>query len=160
MRTHDHSRRAVTALEAVFFPETFLKRMKLPILSHAFDRYDVCAVCLNRKYRARLYREPIGQDRTCATNTGSRAGFHTSAGTSPARSASARRGGTRRSAGVELPRAPRAKGFGIDSQRDAVAPECFRSHRRVHVFAYRSGPDSVYDSREVEPGFEREQGCP
>src|SRR5438093_11569575 len=70
MRTHDHSRRAVTALEAVFFPETFLKRMKLPILSHAFDRYDVCAACLNRQYRARLYREPIGQDRTSATNTG------------------------------------------------------------------------------------------
>src|SRR5213594_1251675 len=70
MRTHDHSGRAVTALEAVFFPEAFLKWMKLPILSHAFDRYDVRAVCLNRKYRARLYGEPIGQDRTCATNTG------------------------------------------------------------------------------------------
>src|SRR6266566_5877685 len=90
----------------------------------------------------------------------SRAGFHTSAGTSPARSASPRRGGTRRSAGMELPRAPRAKRFGIDSQRDAAAPECFRPHRRVHVFAYRRGPNSVYDSREVEPGFEREQGCP
>ena len=70
MRTHDHSWRAVTALEAVFFPEAFLKRMKPPILRHTFDRDDVCAVCLNRKYRARLYREPIGQDRTCATNTG------------------------------------------------------------------------------------------
>src|SRR5437867_9992968 len=32
MRTHDHSWRAVTALEAVFFPEAFLKRMKPPIL--------------------------------------------------------------------------------------------------------------------------------
>src|SRR5262245_19815365 len=70
MRTHDHSGRAVTALEAVFFPEAFLEWMKLPILSHAFDRYDVCAVCLNRKYRARLDREAIGQDRTGATNTG------------------------------------------------------------------------------------------
>src|SRR5437016_8002494 len=89
----------------------------------------------------------------------SRAGFHTSAGRSLARCASPRRGGTRCSAGMELPRAPRAKGFGIDSQRDAAAPECFRPHRRVHVFAYRRGPNSVYDSREVEPGFEREQGC-
>src|SRR5262249_7485427 len=66
---------------------------------------------------------------------GSRAGFHTSSGTNLARSASPRRGGTRRSAGMELPRAPRAKGFGIDSQRDAAAPECFRPYRGVHVFA-------------------------
>ena len=69
MRTHDHSRRAVTTLEAVFFPETFLKRMKLAIFGHAFDRHNVCAVGLDRKHRARLHRESIRQDRAGAANT-------------------------------------------------------------------------------------------
>ena len=52
VRAHDHARRAVSALQAVFFPEAFLQRMQLPVSGHAFDRDDVRTIRLDRKHRA------------------------------------------------------------------------------------------------------------
>src|SRR5437660_4501161 len=68
MRAHDHSRSAVTALKAVFFPETFLQGMELSVFGHAFDRHEIRAVGLHRKHRAGFHGKAIRQNRTCATD--------------------------------------------------------------------------------------------
>jgi hypothetical protein len=43
-RGHDHSRRAITALQTVAFPEPFLHRMQTAIRRQALDRSDVRSV--------------------------------------------------------------------------------------------------------------------
>src|SRR5262245_32264043 len=70
MRAHDHSRSAVTALKAVFFPETFLQWMELSVFGHAFDRHQIRAVSLDCKHGAGFHGQAIRQDRAGATDAG------------------------------------------------------------------------------------------
>src|SRR5579864_2343905 len=58
---HDHAGRAVSALQAVFFPEAFLKRVEIVFGCEAFNRGHGALVGLNRKHRARLYRFAVEQ---------------------------------------------------------------------------------------------------
>ena len=67
---HDHTRSAVTALQSVAFPETFLHRMQLAVPSQALDSGHFGTVRLDGKNRARLHRAAILQDRAGATNAG------------------------------------------------------------------------------------------
>jgi hypothetical protein len=67
---HDHTRRAVTALQPVAFPETFLHRMKLTISSEALDSGHFGTVGLDGKNGAGLHRAAILQDGAGATNAG------------------------------------------------------------------------------------------
>src|ERR1700692_4852764 len=48
---HQHSRRAIAALQAVLLPEAFLHRVELAVLLEPFDRRDLVAVGLHREHR-------------------------------------------------------------------------------------------------------------
>src|SRR4051794_38498281 len=50
---HDHARRTVTALQAVFFPEALLQRMQVAVRREPLDRRDGGSVGLNREDGAR-----------------------------------------------------------------------------------------------------------
>src|SRR5579864_9466351 len=65
-RRHDHSRRAITALQAVVFPETLLHRMQLALGRHALNGRDLGAISLDSKQRAGFYRLAIHQHGTSA----------------------------------------------------------------------------------------------
>ena len=67
---HDHTRSAVSALQTVALPETFLHRMELTVSSQALDSGHFGTVRLDGKNRARLHRAAILQDRAGATNAG------------------------------------------------------------------------------------------
>ena len=67
---HDHTRRAVTALQAVAFPEAFLHRMQLAVSSQALDGSHFGTVRLDGENRTRFHRAAILQDRAGATNAG------------------------------------------------------------------------------------------
>jgi hypothetical protein len=69
MRAHDHSRRAVSALQSVLFPEALLQWMEFAVFGHALDSHEVRTVGLNRKHRARLYSQTIRKDRAGAADT-------------------------------------------------------------------------------------------
>ena len=56
---HDHARRAVAALQAMMFPETFLHRMQLAFCSQSFNGGYFRAVSLDCEQRAGLYRLSI-----------------------------------------------------------------------------------------------------
>src|SRR5262249_30859977 len=64
----DHSRSAITALEAVVFPEAFLNGVKLTVCRKPFDRCYARPIGLHCEYRARLYRLAIDKNRTRAAN--------------------------------------------------------------------------------------------
>jgi len=68
--SHDHARRAETALQAMLFPESFLHCTQLPILGHTLDRRDGGAVRLRSKDRAALDRLAVDMDRARATGAG------------------------------------------------------------------------------------------
>ena len=51
---NDHSRCAVTALQSVALPESFLHRVKLAVFHESLDGRDLGAVCLNGQHGARL----------------------------------------------------------------------------------------------------------
>jgi hypothetical protein len=59
---HDHAGSAVTALEAMTFPEAFLHPVQLPVFGEAFDRGDLRAIGLDGEDGARLHRFAILQD--------------------------------------------------------------------------------------------------
>src|SRR5215831_20176282 len=61
-RRHDHSRCAIAALQAVFFPESFLHRMQIAIGGQAFNRGDVAAIRLHREHGAGLDRLSVERD--------------------------------------------------------------------------------------------------
>src|SRR5437762_802559 len=67
---HDHTRRAVTALQSMAFPETLLHRMELTISSQALDSGHFGTVRLDGENRTRLHGAAILQDRAGATNAG------------------------------------------------------------------------------------------
>src|SRR2546423_15699159 len=67
-RGHDHSGRAIAALQSMLLPEAFLHRMQFAIRSQTFDGRDIRAVCLDRKHRARLYSLPVENHRACAAD--------------------------------------------------------------------------------------------
>ena len=67
---HDHTRSAVTALQAVAFPETLLHRMELTVSSQALDSGHFGTVRLDGKNGTGLHRAAILQDRAGATNAG------------------------------------------------------------------------------------------
>src|SRR5215472_10536181 len=54
LRSHDHSRRAESALQPVLVPERFLHAVQLPVACESFHRDDVRAVRLRREHRAAL----------------------------------------------------------------------------------------------------------
>jgi hypothetical protein len=56
-------------LQAVFFPECLLERVKVSVFGHALDRNDIGAISLNRKHRARLDGKAIRQDSASPANT-------------------------------------------------------------------------------------------
>jgi hypothetical protein len=56
---HDHARRAVAALQAVHFPESFLQRVQVSGLTHAFNRGDARAIDLYREHRAGFHGDTI-----------------------------------------------------------------------------------------------------
>src|SRR5256885_9796488 len=60
---HDHSRRAVTALQAVLLPESLLHRMEFPISGKPFNRGDIGAVSLDGKHCAGLHGLAVDEDR-------------------------------------------------------------------------------------------------
>ena len=61
-RGDDHSRRAVPALQAVLFPESFLDRMQVAVRSESFNRRYVAAVGLDGQHRAGLNGLSIEQN--------------------------------------------------------------------------------------------------
>jgi hypothetical protein len=67
---HDHSRRAVTALQTVLLPESFLHGMQISVCGHAFNGCDAGAISLNGKHRARLYGHAIDDDGTGTADRG------------------------------------------------------------------------------------------
>ena len=67
---HDHTRRAVTALQSVTLPEPFLHRMQLAVSSQALDGSHFGTVRLDGENRTRFHRAAILQDGAGATNTG------------------------------------------------------------------------------------------
>ena len=60
--SHDHSGRAVAALQSMLFPESFLHRMQFAVLRQAFDGRDLRAVGLHGEHRARLHRLAVELD--------------------------------------------------------------------------------------------------
>src|SRR5437016_145472 len=64
----DHSRRAVTALQTMAFPKTFLHRMQVAVRGEAFDRSDVRSIGLHCEHRARLHRLTVDQNCAGAAN--------------------------------------------------------------------------------------------
>src|SRR5262245_51994540 len=70
MRTRDHSRSAVAALQAMLLLKSFLMSLDIAVLGYSFDRSKIRSVSLNRKPRARLNRQPISQNRAGATYAG------------------------------------------------------------------------------------------
>ena len=65
---HDHSRRAVAALQAVAFPKTFLNRVQIAVRRKTFDRRDIRSVCLHREHGARFHGQTVKQDSARAAN--------------------------------------------------------------------------------------------
>src|SRR5215471_3251612 len=65
-RSHDHSRRAVAALQAMMFPESLLDGMLLAALRQALDGGDCGTVSLGRQHGARLYCLAVHQHRARA----------------------------------------------------------------------------------------------
>jgi hypothetical protein len=63
---HDHSRRAVAALETVVLPERLLQRMEPAVGGEALDRRDLGAVGLCRQHGAALHRLAVQVHRTGA----------------------------------------------------------------------------------------------
>ena len=51
MAGHNHSRRAVAALESVIFDECFLYRAQLTVLCQTFDGRDFAAIRLHREMK-------------------------------------------------------------------------------------------------------------
>src|SRR5215475_6669007 len=51
-RRDNHSRRAVSALQTVMFPKTFLDRMQIPVCCQSLDRCHIAAISLNGQHRA------------------------------------------------------------------------------------------------------------
>ena len=54
-RRDDHSRRAITTLQAVLLPKAFLNGMQCAVVRESFDRRHVRAIGLDGKHRARLH---------------------------------------------------------------------------------------------------------
>src|ERR1700757_3017913 len=68
-RGHHHARRAIPALQAMAFPESFLDGVHLAI-TEALDRGHFRAVSLDSKYRTRFNRLPVNEDGARAANAG------------------------------------------------------------------------------------------
>src|SRR5262245_49607613 len=66
---HQHSRRAVAALKAVFLKETVLKRMKFAVLFETFDGGNRTPVSLHGEDGARLHGFSVEHDGTRAAVT-------------------------------------------------------------------------------------------
>jgi len=64
-RGHDHSRRAIAALDRVLGMECLLQRVPLPV-GHALDRGDLSTIGLYRKDGAAFHRFAVQVDRACA----------------------------------------------------------------------------------------------
>src|SRR5262249_52454744 len=56
---HQHTRSAVSALQAVLLEETFLKRMELTVRLETFDCQHFATIGLNREHRTRLHCAPV-----------------------------------------------------------------------------------------------------
>src|SRR5579884_838444 len=69
-RRHDHSRRAIPALQAVLLDESLLDRMKRSIARQSLDGGEGGAVELDGKEGARLCRSSIDEDHTGAALAG------------------------------------------------------------------------------------------
>jgi hypothetical protein len=67
---HDHSRRAETALQAMLFPEPFLDRVQITVLSETFDRRDLGTVSLYGEDGAALHGPAVHEDRAGAALAG------------------------------------------------------------------------------------------
>src|SRR5438874_13206062 len=67
---HDHPRRAVTALQTMALPETFLHRVQSAIGSQSFDGGHCRAIGLNCQQSAGLYRLALEQHRASAADAG------------------------------------------------------------------------------------------
>ena len=64
---HDHARRAVAALQPVFFPEPFLQGVQLVALGKALDSDDLRAISLDGEDGAGLSAPTVDEHRTGAT---------------------------------------------------------------------------------------------
>src|SRR5262249_2858417 len=67
---HDHAGRAVAALQAVLFPETFLHRVQLAIGCQPFNRRDLAAISLDGQARTGFKRATVHMDGTRPTLAG------------------------------------------------------------------------------------------
>jgi hypothetical protein len=66
----DHAGRAITALQTVAFPESFLHRMQLPVVGQSFDGGDLGPICLHGEERARLHCLAVHQHGARAAERG------------------------------------------------------------------------------------------
>src|SRR3989304_3123183 len=66
LSTHQHPRRAKTALQPVVFPEGFLERAELTVLGKALHRLDLRTLRLHREHEAGLDAHAVEQDRAGA----------------------------------------------------------------------------------------------
>src|SRR5262249_60507350 len=69
-RGHDHARRAVAALEAMLFPETFLQGMQPALGTQTFNGGEVRALGLNRENRAGLHGPAVQMNRAGTAQRG------------------------------------------------------------------------------------------
>jgi len=65
---HDHSGRAVAALQSVALPKPLLDRVQLAVARQSFDSGDLCTISLNGEYRAGLNCLALHQDGAGAAN--------------------------------------------------------------------------------------------
>src|SRR5690349_5703364 len=69
-RSHDHTGRAIAALQTVLLPKAFLYRMEIAVRRHAFDGCNVRPIRLDSEHCARLSRLAIQNYRAGAADRG------------------------------------------------------------------------------------------
>src|ERR671924_2265743 len=67
---HDHARRAVAALQSMFFMKALLHRMQLAIARQPLDSRNLRPVCLRREDRARFHSPAVEKNRASAALAG------------------------------------------------------------------------------------------